>query len=186
MLANLLVLGFSVFTAGSLVAGRGAMLFKGVPITPVAPRTWVYYLAIAAAVAAIYLASRRSTYLPFLGSTAFPHGALMLDSDEAAAKKPVKVTVALQDAAEGAMVVYWASSPPPRPDATYPTPEVAYYNTSNVGVTKVKDGAATFALECPAEYMVRGALLRRHVHYRVQSKRGAGLFGPVRTLYLDC
>jgi hypothetical protein len=181
--------------------------FQNVSILSDRPRWMLVSVAVVALIAAFVVASKRSTYLPFLGYTAFPPGALNVaaaeDGGSEKKKLPtsttaVQITLPLPEASQGALVVYWAAntnnavyqSPTGGGTAVQPgvglSPEVAYMNTSNVGVTSVKNGYAICALDCPAQYMVNGSQLQRHMHFRVQVKPGSGLFGPVQTLPLEC
>lgn len=181
ILAQLLNIIFTLFAAGIILSKKGGLVFKGCP-GGLQVHRWVMILAIVAIIAAVYVAMQRSSFLPFLGATAFPHRVLKLDA-EADTKKSIRISVPLPEAPADALVVYWAAS---SSEVPYPTPGVAYMNTDNVGVTKTKDGMAVFALDCPAEYMVRGSKVSRHVHYRVQLRTGSGMFGPVQTLPINC
>lgn len=182
MLAVLTQIAFIAFITFIIVTKRSGLMFQGCPGELSAPK-WILAFAVIALVAAIFVGVRRSTYLPFLGCTAFPPRALKVDTDVENKKKSIRVALPMPDATADALVVYWAAS---SSEVPYPTADVAYLNSENVGVTTVKDGIAIMHLNCPAEYMVNGVTQKRHIHFRVQSKPGSGMFGPVQTVPINC
>lgn len=182
ILAHLLQLAFVLFVAFAVLTKRGGLLFRGCPGGLNIPK-WLVVFVVLAAVSAVYIGIKRSTYLPFLGETAFPPRALRVDQESDVAKKAIRVALPMTGIPDNSLVVYWAAS---TSEVPYPTPDVAYLNSENVGVTAVKDGVAVLRLNCPAEYMVNGVLQKRHIHFRVQSKPGSGMFGPVQTVPINC
>jgi uncharacterized membrane protein YuzA (DUF378 family) len=126
--------------------------------------------------AAVYLASKRDTYLPFLGKSAFPCGPLVEKEPSGA---DVSVTVLVKP---NSNIVYWAAEPG---QGTYENPWIAYDKYANSGVARSDaEGKATLNVRSPAGYKVNkiGAFektLKPHVHYRVCSHEG--MMGPVLT-----
>lgn len=178
----------AVITTFSIASAISILLFKGKPIFHM-PKVGIVLFVIAAIVliAGAYLLSNKSSYLPFLGDTAFPHNVLVVDSsvDHATFKdKPLKVTIDVPNTPDGTLVVYWASKADDDKKFIL-TPNEAYSSTTNTGVTRIVNGKAVFTLDCPTEYMAMGRVIDRHVHYRVQ-RRNACMFGPVQTLKLKC
>ena len=164
------------------------LFFKGKPICGATSiKTWILAIAVIALMAAIFLATQRNTYLPFLGDTAFPTGVLMIDqleNEENLKDRPMRITVPMSDVPDQTLVVYWAAKVS-SDSKVITSPQEAYAGSMNGGVARVKDGKAVFAIGCPAEYIVRGSAMKRHVHYRVQLEKG-GMFGPVRTINVNC
>lgn len=125
--------------------------------------------------AALSLASDRTTYLPFLGAAVFPTSAL-----KATTPPNVAASVVVRAPAGVTHVVYWAAEP-----GVSQTPWAAYGSFENAGVVEVLAGGATLYLpRCPGTYKVRrrGAI-PRHVHYRFVSN---GILGDVMTVPVDC
>lgn len=134
-------------------------------------------LYIAVGLAAVYLASKRDTYLPFLGKSAFPCGPL---TEKQPADADVSVTVQVQP---NSNVVYWAAEPG---QGAYENPWIAYDKYANSGVARSDaTGKAVLKVRSPAGYGVHkfGLLkkaLKPHVHYRVCSYDG--MMGAVETV----
>jgi hypothetical protein len=190
-ISQALTLAFTIAVAVSL------MFFKGRPVMPAAVgvRAWVLVVAACALAAALFLVVRRNTYLPFLGEAAFPTGVLLVDREDGGGDgdkdmkdRPMRVTVQVPGVEDGMLVVYWASKIAEDEAAVAAAaagPREAYASSNNAGVARARGGKAVLALGCPTEYVVRGSAMTRHVHYRVQVERG-GLFGPVRTMFINC
>lgn len=136
-------------------------------------------LVITGTVAMVYLATRKTTWLPFLGTAVIPPSVL-LPTVPSNATMSARVTV--NPKASG--VVYWAAEADAR-DNVHPDPYTAYMPWTNTGMVPVSNGQASLPLECPRAYKVRtGKVLPKHVHYREVHKDG--VMGPVRTQNLSC
>ncbi len=126
--------------------------------------------------AAIYLAFRRDTYLPFLGETVLP---CSLMPDRTPEHADTEVTVhSLQP---GAKVLFWAAEPDNEGLAKLKDWRRAYLEFSNAGVTTADSaGRATLRIRKPQPYTVPvSGRLEAHVHWRVCGD--GGLIGPVQT-----
>lgn len=133
---------------------------------------------VSACIASIALMSSRTTYLPFLGESAFPD-TLIKES-----KTPEDATIDVEVRAEpgATRIAYWASE---SGIGTKDNPWTAYGRYTNSGVAKVNSrGIATLRLRCPVKYTVRGKVLPRHVHYRMIYP--SGIVGPVETRGVVC
>lgn len=132
---------------------------------------------IAVGLSAVYLASRRDTYLPFLGKSVFPCGPL---TEKKPANADVSVTVQVEP---NSNVVYWAAEPG---QGAYENPWIAYDKYANSGVSRSDaTGKAVLEFRSPGGYKVNKLgmfekLLNPHVHYRVCSYNG--MMGPVETV----
>jgi len=139
---------------------------------------WLYIII---GVCSLMLAFRRDVYLPFLGPTVLPAGAMML-------KTPMSATESVEIIARpGAKVVYWATEPSVNSDqAKLPGWEDAYGDFDNSGVTMADDqGKATLRIRSrPQAYTVPiHGRLSPHVHFRIEEP--GGFFGRVKTYYVD-
>jgi uncharacterized membrane protein YuzA (DUF378 family) len=172
MLATALVLvgGLNWLAVG--VADRDlvvTLLGKGL-----ASRT-VYILV---GLSAVFLFFRRDTYLPFLGPTIFPVGALAAKQPQGASQE---VTVRT---APNAKVVYWASEPARGdPLGDYKEAYGAYEN-AGVAIADAQGDAKLKVRGPPRSYTVplKGEL-KPHVHFRVVKENGWA--GRVETKFLD-
>lgn len=127
-------------------------------------------LLVAAAVAGTWLASCRTTWLPFLGPTVVPTGALKVSSAPGA-----DLTVTIRAPKRATKAVYWAAV------ADGDDPIRAYGGYANAGVADVTaDGTATLRIKRPPSYQVHGKRLPPHVHYRWAF--ADGLLSGVRTI----
>jgi len=139
-----------------------------------APRhaKWVYIII---GVAALSLVLRRDMYLPFLGETIVPGGALAEKTPQNANDQITITTI------PGAKVLYWAAEPNPNQGKDVDTWDKAYSEFENSGVA-VADGAGNALLRFrgpPQAYSVPiMGRLEPHVHFRICDKQG--IMGPVQ------
>ena len=127
---------------------------------------WVYILY---GVAALPLFFQRDMYLPFLGETIVPGGALAPKTPQNANDQ---LTIRTRP---GAKVVYWASEPNPNQGKELPTPEVAYGEFENSGVVVADTtGHAILRFRGPPQaYTVpMKGRLEPHVHFRICDEYG--------------
>jgi uncharacterized membrane protein YuzA (DUF378 family) len=136
---------------------------------------WIYLFV---GISTLYLMFRRDVYLPFLGETVLPDGALMPKSPQGANQS---VTITTRP---GSKVVYWASEPDPALGKTLKAWNEAYQSYENSGVAVADDrGQALLRFRGPPQsYKVPFGVISPHVHFRVSE--GNGLFGPVQILSL--
>ena len=138
---------------------------------------------VAVGLAALWVAFRRDTYLPFLGETVMPC-AFLADRVPDHADKEVHV----DGLKPGAKVLYWAAEPATEGLARIRTWQQAYLDFANAGVATVDgDGHAVFHVRKPAGYVVPGGRgLTAHVHWRIcgggAEDGAAGMLGPVQTV----
>ncbi len=129
---------------------------------------------------AAYVMWDRDTYLPFLGETVIPNGALPEKTPE---RWNRKMTV---DVPANTKVIFWAaeSASQAQGDGTK-TYKEAYGAYENAGVTiSSADGKAELRVRDPQAYTVpmRG-LLKPHIHYRIYTTEG--MLGRVKTVFLE-
>lgn len=130
-------------------------------------------------VAALSLVFRRDMYLPFLGETVVPGGALTQKTPQNANEQVSIRTL------PNAKIVYWASEPNPNQGKDLPNWTEAYDEFENSGVA-VADatGQAILRFRGPPQvykvpFMGR---LEPHVHFRICDERG--MMGRVQTKML--
>ena len=167
ILANFLVFLFALYMGITIILNKyESNLLKGISFVII--------------VLVIYLASKRTTYLPFLGYAAIPKS-VIIDS-----KYPTDANIELNlpfKYKDGTKIIYWGAKPASQ---TVSNPTQAYDDYSNAGVTSVLNGSGLIKFNCPAKYVVPwGKTLDRHLHYRVVNTEG-GMIGPVQTLYVKC
>jgi len=137
---------------------------------------WVY---IAVGVAAVTLVLRRDMYLPFLGETVLPGGAMSVKTPQNANEQVSITTV------PNAKVVYWAAEPNPTQGKDLPNWNEAYDEFENSGVAVAgPDGRAILRFRGPPQsYKVplKGSL-EPHVHFRICDANG--ITGPVQSLMI--
>lgn len=139
-----------------------------------APRhaKWIYTII---GVAALSLVFRRDIYLPFLGETIVPGGALAEKTPQNANEQVTITTI------PNAKVLYWAAEPNPTQGKDVPEWNEAYSEYENSGVT-VADGAGNAILRFrgpPQSYRVPiMGQLEPHVHFRICNEHG--IMGPVQ------
>lgn len=133
----------------------------------------VIYLIVA--VAAINLARKRDTWLPFLGDSVLPSPLVPLKQFKGDTEVTVKVT-------PNTKVAYWASSKTEKEGI--PLVEEAYNNYANSGVVVSDEkGVAKLSVNKGTSYIVpSGREIPRHVHYR-ELGQPWGMMGPVKTEY---
>jgi len=127
---------------------------------------WVY---IVIGLAALPLLFQRDMYLPFLGETVLPAGALAPKTPQNANDQ---VTIRTRP---GAKVVYWASEPNPTQGKDLPSFQEAYDAYENSGVV-VADNSGHAILRFrgpPQAYTVpMKGRLEPHVHFRICDDNG--------------
>lgn len=121
-----------------------------------------------------WLVTSRTTWLPFLGPSAFPHGVLK-------PRIPPKATrsVVIDAPDDAHRVVFWAST------KESDNPYDAYGRYTNAGVTDVVDGKAVLRVRDPHPYtvgMMGKKTLQPHIHYRWI--RSSGLLSDVQTIFV--
>lgn len=127
-------------------------------------------------ISALFLMFRRDFYLPFLGTTVFPHGVISKESTPKDATESVTVFVN-----PGTKVVYWAAETSKEPK--WDSPKQAYGDYENAGVVVANAlGHAILRVRSPSGYTVpwMRKTVTPHVHYRVEI--GRGMWGPVKTV----
>ena len=126
---------------------------------------------------AVGLLFRRDIYLPFLGESLVPAGALVAKSPQGANDH---VTITTNP---GAKVVYWAAEPNPTGKAL-PTWNEAYGSYENSGVAVADDrGKALLRIRGPPQAYsvpVHGRL-DPHIHFRIANGE---MLGPVQIYFL--
>jgi hypothetical protein len=129
------------------------------------------------AVCALILASRKTTWLPFLGKSILPSPLVPL-------KTPIKSDTKVQIKTwPNSKIAYWASKPNDTTPDTTPNVEKAYDDYSNSGVVLSNDkGEAELLILAGTDYTTpSGRKISRHVHYRVVGLK-YGLMGKVKTV----
>ena len=128
-------------------------------------------------ISALGLLFRRDIYLPFLGESLVPAGALSAKAPQGANDQ---VTITTKP---GSKVVYWAAEPNPTGKGL-PTWQEAYGSYENSGVAVADDrGKALLRFRgAPQAYSVpMHGRLEPHVHFRVADD---AMLGPVQTYFL--
>ena len=136
------------------------------------PYEKITYMIIA--MAAIFLATDREFWLPFLGDSVLPHQLIPLKSVN---KYDTIVKVQVP---RNSKVAYWAANP----HAETPNVSTAYGEFNNGGVVMADDkGIAELKVVKGSGYIVpSGRYIAPHVHYRVLSSEHA-MMGPVNKIY---
>ena len=126
--------------------------------------------------AALIVAFRRETYLPFLGTTVMPCAIL-----EDKVPDHADVSLSLNGLEPGRKVLFWAAEPATVGLAKIPTWQQAYLEFANAGVATVDaDGHVTLRVRKPQPYSVpMKGRLEAHIHWRLCEAEG--LLGPVQT-----
>jgi uncharacterized membrane protein YuzA (DUF378 family) len=133
----------------------------------------VIYIVVA--LAALRLAMKKTTWLPFLGYSAFPSKTFVPNKEPKKGNTVVEVKVR-----PNTRVAYWASSP----KNYVPQVEEAYGDFSNSGVvTSNNIGVAKLVIEAGTSYIVpSGREINRHIHYR-ELDLPWGMMGDIKTRY---
>ena len=143
------------------------------------PLRYARWLYVVIGLAAIPLLFQRDMYLPFLGETVLPGGALVVKTPQNANEQ---VTIRTRP---GAKIVYWAAEPNPNQGSDLPTPEEAYGEFENSGVVQADtSGHAILRFRGPPQaYQVpfKGRLAP-HVHFRISNENG--FMERVQTVYV--
>jgi uncharacterized membrane protein YuzA (DUF378 family) len=124
------------------------------------------------AICGILLASRRTTWLPFLGKSVFPESLVPLKTP---VKSDMKVSIKTKP---NVKIAYWAALP----KGENPDVITAYGDFSNSGVVMSdSNGIAELPILVGSGYTVpSGRKIDRHVHYRVLDKP-YGMMGKIKT-----
>jgi hypothetical protein len=122
----------------------------------------------------IYLASKKETWLPFLGNTVIP--ASLIPETKNIGDTTIKIKIT-----PNTKVAYWSSLPS---NEIEPPVEKAYGNYSNSGVSKSdNDGFAILTFNKGTGYIVpSGKYIKPHIHYRELTTEYS-IIGPVKTIY---
>ncbi len=172
--------GFYLAMALLIVNGLNALL---VALTEVDVLQWVVGKGVLGTLlygliglSALLMMFDRDTYLPFLGPTVMPCGALQ-DREPPGATKEIQVTVGPHR-----KIIYWAAEPANENLKSVTSWQEAYQTYENAGVaTSDGTGQATLRVRAPRSYQVpMGGVLEPHVHYRVCDE--AGWMGRIYTV----
>lgn len=129
--------------------------------------------------AAAYVMFDRDLYLPFLGETVIPNGALPEKTPERWSQK------AVVDVPANTKVIFWAAEPAGEGEmGAVKGPAEAYGAYENAGTTiSSAEGKAELRVRAPQSYRVpvRG-VLEPHIHYRIYTSDG--MLGRVKTVFL--
>jgi uncharacterized membrane protein YuzA (DUF378 family) len=132
----------------------------------------IIYLIVMAA--AIYLSTKKETWLPFLGNSVLPNILVPL-------KTPSNTNKTIEVMTQpNSKVAYWAALPLGKA----PDVETAYGDYSNSGVVMSDSkGIAKLPILEGSGYIVpNGRMISRHIHYRVLGLP-YGMIGKVKTIY---
>jgi uncharacterized membrane protein YuzA (DUF378 family) len=126
------------------------------------------------AICAILLASRRTTWLPFLGKSVLPDSLVQLKTPQ---KSDKKITIKTKP---NSKIAYWAALP----KGDNPDVITAYGDFSNSGVVMSDaNGVAELPILMGSAYTVpSGRKIPRHVHYRILGLP-YGMMGRIKTEY---
>lgn len=128
--------------------------------------------------AAVMLVIDRNTFLPFLGTAAFPKPLSGAISPEA---KGEMKSVIVKDLPPNVKIIYWAAN---SSDKVVDNPIDAYGNYENQGIAISNDkGEATFVVNPPTAYIVPiNGKLNPHIHYRYWNSNG--LTSEIKTVMI--
>jgi uncharacterized membrane protein YuzA (DUF378 family) len=133
----------------------------------------IIYLTVA--LAGIWLANERDTWLPFLGNTVFPGSLVPLVQP---IKSDTSITIKTKP---NVKIAYWAALNKGDTTNVYS----AYGNYENSGVVMSDaNGNAVLPIMTGTGYTIpSGEVLPRHVHYRmVNSSKNYGMMGKINTV----
>lgn len=172
----LVVVGAVVWLIYGLTAGRVNIVEK--MLGPASRSRLARAIFIAVGLAAAYVMFDRDLYLPFLGETVIPNGALPEKTPERWTEK------AVVDVPANTKIVFWAAEPVEGAMGEIKGPKEAYGHYENAGVTiSSADGKAELRVRSPQSYKVpvRG-ILEPHIHYRIYTSDG--MLGRIKTVFL--
>ena len=139
---------------------------------------WARVVYVIVGLSALGLLFRRDIYLPFLGESLVPSGALTAKSPQGANEH---ITITTKP---GAKVLFWAAEPNPNQGSSLPSWKEAYGHYENSGVAVADEqGKALLRFRGPPQAYsvpVHGRL-EPHVHFRVSHDE---LMGRVQTYFL--
>ena len=143
----------------------------------------IFYLYIMISVAVVYFMFKRNFYLPFLGRTVYPCDNISESDPKYIEGYPRKINK-VQTKYPNKKIIYWAAMPGKN---TKKTPEDAYKNFENSGITKANNkGEVEFTYYKPVGYFVNRfgfeKELKPHIHYR--ACLGNGLLSQIETVYV--
>lgn len=136
------------------------------------PSSWRKIVLVLATAAALWIAVKRDSWLPFLGEAVLPPSTLLVSSPTFADRALV-----VKAPAGATRCVYWAASN--KAGTVAEGPEQAYGQFGNAGTAMVIDGVASLKYRRPGSYKLRGGVKGPHVHYRFVFPDG--MMGPVKT-----
>ncbi len=175
LLSKLHIIAVIVLILGGVYSGIKVITGKNILKKYSGDFHTLFYVVVA--VAAIYLALNRNTYLPFLGRAAFPCKSL-----QPYVQKKTDTVKKIKTGKPNKKIVYWAA----QPGGDYTKYDMdAYADVSNYGVAYTdKDGVATIYFNNPQGYMIDHMGLMKavdpNVHYRICEHNL--LMGPVYTI----
>ena len=130
------------------------------------------YIYLVVAIAAVLLAIKRNTWLPFLGSTVLPDATLQFYTPNNANK------VVLINVQPNSKVVYWAALGKSEKQKV----NTAYNNYENSGVVMSdNNGVAQLLIYEGYGYDTSYGHIQKHIHYRVGYKHG--MMSEIKTIY---
>jgi uncharacterized membrane protein YuzA (DUF378 family) len=128
------------------------------------------------AIAGLWLASKRTSWLPFLGKTVFPESLVPL-------KQPVNTDTSIKiKTIPNVKIAYWSALNKGETTKV----NIAYGSYENSGVVMSDaNGNATLPIMIGTGYTLpSGSVLPRHVHYRVVSYPNSnGMMGKIKTIF---
>jgi len=132
----------------------------------------VYFLT---AISIIFLASKKHTWLPFLGQTVLP--SKLINETNNMGDTSIKIQVT-----PNTKVAFWSSLPSKDHNIMV---DKAYSDYSNSGVVRSdNNGFAVLTFNKGTGYVVpNGRFIKPHIHYRELTEDSA-MIGPVKTIYL--
>ena len=137
------------------------------------------------AVSALYLATDRNYYLPFLDDAVFPDGLFPPNVTPMSANMQHTIT----NVPKNTKIIYWAAEPCDLTETcgTARLPWDAYNDYTNAGITMSNSrGHAVIKIRGkPQGYNVpyKSKVIMPHIHYRYHKKNG--MYSQVHTVYLN-
>lgn len=137
-------------------------------------------------IALFYVFSNRDTYLPFLGPTVLPTS-VFKDYRQEKFDKKISVEVTNDHKMNKPIkIVYWAAG---KSADEKLSPQDAYKNFENYGVSPIINNTADLYIQCPSSYIVTrfGHIkhLPKHLHYRILYENG--MLSEIKTQTItDC